>query len=563
MSGFTKILFTVICCTTVYQSVTLEQPVVDTPYGRVAGTYLTSYSGRRFSQFLSVPYAKPPVGELRFEEPQRIEPWQGVWQANFSTVCAQLDHLIGGSINGQEDCLYLNIYAPQTDSNDPLDVIIDIHGGGFNFGSSTSYSGPHYLMDRDVVFVTVNYRLGIFGFLSTEDEVVPGNNGMKDQVMAIQWVNDNIGYFGGNPNSITLTGLSAGGASVHLHFLSPLSKGLFKGGISLSGNALCPWVFQDHPLQRAREVGSLVGCAQESTASLVSCLKQRSVTQVLEGVRPQHAWMYNPFSPFGIVAERHGRRPFLPDHPYELLRSGKVQDLPWITSLVKHEGLYPVADFMNDDILMELERRWNELMPYIMHYSQTVPIKSQADVSQKIKDFYFHGQPLSMGSFENLIEIGSDRLFAVDAEKSLRLQASSNLSPTYYYYFTYESEKVFSFAEYFLKSDKRIGICHGDDLSFIFYNYHGLSKYTSKDEKMKNILLDIWTSFAKTGVPKVQGVEWKPVSRNAKSDIVYLDIRSPDEIQVREVSEMGHRSFWDSLGIQENENLFKSKKEEL
>lgn len=563
MSIYRRILFTVIFYTTVYKSGSLEQPLVDTPYGRVAGTYSTSYSGRRFSQFLSVPYAKPPVGELRFEEPQRIEPWQGVWQANFSTTCAQLDHVVAGSITGQEDCLYLNIYVPQTDSNDPLDVIIDIHGGGLNFGSSTCYSGPHYLMDRDVLFVTINYRVGIFGFLSTEDEVVPGNNGMKDQVMAIQWVNDNIGYFGGNPSSITLTGLSAGGASVHLHFLSPLSKGLFKGGISLSGNALCPWVFQDLPLQRAREVGALVGCTQESTASLVSCLKQRSVTQVLEGVHPQHAWMYNPFSPFGIVAERHGKRPFLPDHPYELLRSGKVQDLPWLTSLVKHEGLYPIIDFMSDEILLELEMRWNELLPYILHYSQTVPVTGQADVSQKIKDFYFHGKPLSMSTFENLVEIGSDRLFNVDAEKSLRLQASSNLSPTYYYYFTYEGEKVFSFSEYFLESEKRVGISHGDDLAFIFYNYRGLSKYTPKDERMKDILLDIWTSFAKSGVPKVQGVEWKPASKNPKSDIVYLDIRSPDEIQVREISELGHRSFWDSLGIQENENICKSKKEEL
>ncbi|KAK5641148.1 hypothetical protein RI129_009695 [Pyrocoelia pectoralis] len=540
------LLTSILLFSTVHQTLTFDRPLVATPYGKIAGTYETSYSERKFAQFLSVPYAKPPVGDLRFEEPQDIEAWSGVWVANFTTQCVQLKHSkTGGVVTGQEDCLYLNIYVPQTDRNEPMDVIFDIHGGGFNFGSSTSYSGPHYLMDRDIVFVTPNYRLGVFGFLSTEDEVVPGNTGMKDQTKALQWVKNNIKYFGGNPDSITLSGLSAGGASVHLHFLSPLSKGLFKGGISLSGTALCPWVFQEFPLQRAREIGSAVGCTQDSTLSLVTCLKQRSVTQVLESVRTQRVWMYNPFSPFGVVVERYGKRPFLPEHPFKLLQDGKIHDLPWLTSLVKHEGLYPVADFSEDESLLELEKRWDELLPYIMHYDQTVPRTLMTDVSKKIKDFYFHGEPLTK-------------------QKSLRLQTPANLSPTFYYYFSYVSESVFSFTQFLgIPANKRLGVSHGDALAFIFHNYTALSKYTQKDERMKNILLDIWTSFAKTGTPKVEGIEWLPVSRNPNADIIYLDISSPDEIQIKEVSELGHRSFWDSLEIQENEKLFDSKKDEL
>src|SRR5699024_71807 len=120
-------------------------------------------------------------------------------------------------IPGDEDCLHINVYVPRTTltHQDSLDVIVHIHGGAYMYGAGHFYSQPTLLMDREVVLVTFNYRLGILGFLSTEDIVVPGNNGLKDQAVALQWVKNNIASFGGNPNSITLTGLSAGGSSVH------------------------------------------------------------------------------------------------------------------------------------------------------------------------------------------------------------------------------------------------------------------------------------------------------------------------------------------------------------
>lgn len=149
-------------------------------------------------------------------------------------------------IIGEEDCLYVNVFTPTKvpQQEDNMDVIVYIHGGAFMFGSAQAFADPRYLMDKDVVVVTMNYRLGPFGmakhtwgiisniifqfvgFMSTEDEVIPGNNGLKDQVLALQWVNKNIHVFGGNPDSVTLMGLSAGGTSVHLHYFSPLSKGL-------------------------------------------------------------------------------------------------------------------------------------------------------------------------------------------------------------------------------------------------------------------------------------------------------------------------------------------------
>lgn len=149
-----------------------------------------------------------------------------VWKANTVHTCLQYSHENGGAaaVKGNEDCLYLNIYRPNDQSLNNMDVIFYIHGGAFMFNNGGS-NQPIYLLDKDVVLISINYRLGPLGFLSLEDKVLPGNNGLKDQALALKWVKANIHYFGGNPNSITITGMSAGSASVHLHTLSPSTTG--------------------------------------------------------------------------------------------------------------------------------------------------------------------------------------------------------------------------------------------------------------------------------------------------------------------------------------------------
>ncbi|KAB0793257.1 hypothetical protein PPYR_12877 [Photinus pyralis] len=537
-------------------------PKVKTSFGLIVGKYSTSYSGRRYAEYLSVPYAQPPLNDLRFKEPQPLKPWLGVWHANFSTKCAQLKHdaATGGIFMGQEDCLYISIFVPEVQHKKELDVIFNIHGGGFSFGGGNNYANPVYLMDRDVIFITVNYRLGVLGFMSTEDEVLPGNNGMKDQVQAIKWVKDNIRRFGGNPNSITLSGLSAGGASVQFHFLSPLSKGLFKGGISGSGNVLCPWVMQENPLRRARETGAAVGCNQKSTVELIKCMEQRSVAQLVETSRIHRAWLYNPFTTFGLVVEKFGNNPFLPEHPYALLRRNAIQDLPWLTSTVSHEGLYPVADFLTQDkYLEELKEKWTKVLPSILHYEDTIPRDRLEAVSIKIREFYFKNKPVSREMSQELIKIASDRLFFVDTDKSIRLQARANKSPTYYYYFAYTGEITHTFTDFWAPGGVRHGVCHGDDLAFIFpFPTNPYRRIAPGDEHMKETLLNIWTTFASTGVPKVDGVEWTPISSNEDDPINYLHIKSPNEIQMKSVDSIGNRAFWDSLNFEENERLFVS-----
>lgn len=246
------------------------------------------------------------------------------------------------AIEGEEDCLHINVYVPGIQPNPDLslDVIVHIHGGAYMYLSGDSYTNPDFIVDQNIIFVTFNYRLGILGFLSTEDDVIPGNNGLKDQVMALEWIQKNIQYFGGNSKSITLTGLSAGGASVHLHYLSHKSRNLFQRGFSQSGVALNPFSLQEKALEKAKKLGRLVKCPIKEIQTMVKCLKQRPFKTILKQIKFFFGYLFLPFSPFAPVIE-NGKNPFLDAHPYLQLEKGDVLDVPWMISNTIHEGLYP------------------------------------------------------------------------------------------------------------------------------------------------------------------------------------------------------------------------------
>ncbi|XP_037955937.1 venom carboxylesterase-6-like [Teleopsis dalmanni] len=196
--------------------------------GCLQGTYLFGFQIEKFEAFMGIPYAKPPVGKLRLQNPKPFGSWENVMQATKpKPSCLQKNYFLETHpIMGVEDCLYLNLYRPVQRSTKLLPIIFYIHGGGFSFGSPhPDMLGPAYFMDtQEVILITFAYRLGPFGFLSTGDEYMPGNFGLKDQNLALKWVFDNAVYFSGDSNSITIFGHSIGGSSVQFHMLSPASQ---------------------------------------------------------------------------------------------------------------------------------------------------------------------------------------------------------------------------------------------------------------------------------------------------------------------------------------------------
>ncbi|XP_063906551.1 venom carboxylesterase-6-like [Zophobas morio] len=525
-------------------------PLVKTPLGEIRGYHKTSFEGRTFSAFEGIPFAKPPIGERRFEEPEPVDPWSGVWNATSLFQCVQTNSIQLFQTPGDEDCLYINVFVPREKPNpdENLDVVVHIHGGAFMYGSGHVYSPPTLIMDREVIYVTFNYRLGILGFLSTEDDVVPGNNGLKDQTLALKWIRDNIASFGGNPNSVTITGLSAGGSSVHLHYFSKLSKGLFQRGFAQSGLALNPFSIQEQPLMRAKKLADAVGCPTSTTRVMVDCLKQRPYQHLFDKLPLFFNYIFLPCAPFGPVVEKGGSNPFLDEDPYYLLKKGDVHDVPWLASMAIHEGLFPVAYFMED--LDNIDVHWEEWAPAFLEFNYTLSSSLWESTARKIKEHYLGDEHIKKENVLKLIQIFSDRYFLNDAETAVRMQAKVNKSPVYYYLFGYPGDN---------NEQKMVG--HGADSKYFFGPTIVPSPLTPDEIKMKDLLLDMLVAFAKTGKPTLGGVDLKPTGYNG---LTYLEVNGfePDEIQLKTTDElMTSRSFWKSLNFMEGENLISAKDE--
>ncbi|KAF5272311.1 hypothetical protein FQR65_LT04969 [Abscondita terminalis] len=538
-----------------------SNPELNLPLGNLRGHILKTYNGKEFFAFEGIPYAKPPIGDLRFEEPQPIEPWNGTVLADRTRTCIQYRHyrLPGEDpVKGDEDCLYLNVYTPKIDDGTSRNVIIYIHGGAFMFGSGGNF-GPLLLLDQNIVYVTLNYRLGPIGFLSTEDEVISGNYGLKDQSVALKWIKNNIKYFGGNSDSITLTGMSAGGASVHFHAMSSWSKGLFHRGVSQSGTALNPWVIVEESRKKSQMLAAHLDCPTESLIDMKKCLKEKSAYDIVSAVNVFQPFLYNPISPFGIVIDKWSSKPFLNEHPYALLQKGKIMDIPWIFSNVESEGLYPGSEFISDTkYLAQINDQWNQLVPFILDFNYTVALRHQPEMLEKIRNFYFADKEVSEKTFSILIQMMSDRLFNNDISKAVKLHSPSVQSPIYYYYFSYRGQH--SKSETLSGTNKNFGASHGDDTVYILSTTTN-TRTSSSDKDMTQRLINVWLSFASDSVPKIQNIEWLPVSKQKETKTVTtLHIESPYKQKMIEAS-FGNSEFWDSLPLKENEKTISIKNE--
>ncbi|KAL4121714.1 hypothetical protein QTP88_014173 [Uroleucon formosanum] len=383
-----------------------DTPKVHVNSGEIAGEYQYTYNGRKISSFLGIPYASPPIQNYRFKEPQPLKPWLGIWNATIpGNACLGPDYKSNFKIIGQEDCLYLNVYTPklpqESTPGDLMNVVVYIHGGAFISGEGIS-SGPLYLLDtNDFVYVSINYRLGVLGFASTGDNVLPGNNGMKDQVAALKWVQQNIAVFGGNPNSVTIAGMSAGASSVHYHIISPMSKGLFHRAILQSGSAFCHWSYTENVDQKTKYIASLLGCPTNNSVDIVECLRSRPATEIAKSFLNFMPWKYNPFSPFGPTVEVAGDEKFLPDIPEKLI----PYDIPVLISVTQDEGLILAVYIIYENGLDELNNNWNEYLPHLLDYNYTISNENQrTKIAQDIKKFYFGDQKVSKETVGNLVE---------------------------------------------------------------------------------------------------------------------------------------------------------------
>ncbi|XP_017119545.1 esterase B1 [Drosophila elegans] len=529
---------------------------LDTKYGQVRGLQRkTVYDEEPYFAFEGIPYAKPPVGELRFRAPQPAEPWQGVLNCTTYRSKPLQRNMLLGIVEGSEDCLHLNVYVKTLKSEKPLPVIVWIYGGGFQKGeASRDIYSPDYFMKQPVVFVSINYRLAALGFLSLKDPKldVPGNAGLKDQVMALRWISQNIAHFNGDPNNITLMGESAGAASVHVMMTTEQTRGLFHKAILQSGCALSEWAESpDHnwAFRLAKNLGYKGEEKDADVLGFLSTISARQIAAIDQDVITQDEIRSFLLFAFGPVVE-----PYESDHCVvprmhkELLAEAWGNDIPIIMGGNSFEGLFSYQVLRSDPWCM---RNFHNILPREVRQSSS--LEEQDLLVRRLKKLYFNNEMQeAMGMFEAL-NIFSHRQIWHDLHRLvLARQRYAPNSATYLYRFDFDSPHFNQFRR-LVCGDRIRGVAHADELSYLFYNIIASRQQRSSMEyRTIERMVGMWTSFASSGnpnCPELGSAEWEPVRLSGNDVERCFNISS--ELEMRELPEAEFMDVWDSFYYKE------------
>lgn len=494
-------------------SISGQLSLVQVEGGAVEGT-----AEGEITVFRGIPFAAPPVGELRWKAPQPVIPWEGVLKADrFAPQCPQVRFNFPGAPEpvSSEDCLYLNIWTPAITAREQLPVMVWIHGGGFALGSTNAaiYHGDR-LAEKGVVVVSIAYRLGPLGFmchpeLSAESERgISGNYGLLDQIEGLKWVQKNIAAFGGDPANVTIFGESAGGISVSMLCTSPLAKGLFQRAISESGGNFGPVEMG------ARRDGFQHLKAAEKTGLEFS---ERMGTGSIEELRKldPSAWMEDPLAEMGgfwPVADGY----VLIGDQYELYAEGKYNDVDVIIGTNSDEGGMFVQPTAPEVYQERIRQRFG---PFAEQILELYPGDTEEET---------HGSSA---------DIFRETVFAWPSWAWARLQSGTGSSSVFVYYFDQQQQTAL------FSSSRPRGAGHGAEIAYVFKKLDpGQAK--PEDLKLSEHMATYWTNFAKTGDPNGEGLPRWPAFKEQDQHVMYLNSHpSPGPVPNLEKLELMEKYF--------------------
>ncbi|XP_031653503.1 neuroligin-3 isoform X2 [Oncorhynchus kisutch] len=538
-------------------------PTVNTQYGKLRGVRvpLPSEILGPVDQYLGVPYAASPVGEKRFLPPEPPSSWSGIKNTtHFAPVCPQNIHnavpeimmpiwfsfsldIVASYIQDQnEDCLYLNIYVPTEDvkriskecarkpnkkmcrkggaqgkkqaedlsDNDGDEdedirdtgakpVMVYIHGGSYMEGTGNMIDGSVLASYGNVIVITLNYRVGVLGFLSTGDQAAKGNYGLLDQIQALRWISENIGYFGGDSNRITVFGSGIGASCVSLLTLSHHSEGLFHRAIIQSGSALSSWAVNYQPVKYTRLLSEKVGCNVLDTLDMVDCLRKKSARELVEqDIQPARYHVA-----FGPVIDGD----VIPDDPEILMEQGEFLNYDIMLGINQGEGLRFVDNVVDSEDGIsgnDFDFSVSDFVDSLYGYPE-----GKDTLRETIKFMYtdWADRENPETRRKTLVALFTDHQWVEPSVVTADLHARYG-SPTYFYAFYHHCQSLMKPAW----SDA----AHGDEVPYVF----GIPmigptdlfpcNFSKNDIMLSAVVMTYWTNFAKTGDPN------KPVPQDTK-----------------------------------------------
>ncbi|WP_344896144.1 carboxylesterase/lipase family protein [Actinomadura meridiana] len=470
--------------------------------------------------WLGIPYAAPPLKELRWAPPQAAKPWTTTLEATTApTSCPQPQGLGPGSTN--EDCLHVSVTAPEKTDGKPLPVMVELHGGGFRFGAPSD--GKHLVKEGGVINVGVYYRLNIFGYMAHKSlGTTSGNYALRDQQAALSWVQANIAKFGGDPKNVTIYGASAGGSSVCANTASPTAKGLFQKGIPQSGeyNSIrgvdVQWQAQDcaaklPTLAEAQEQGErfakAVGCG--GVADQAACLRAVPVDKLLQQTGRGTGQDVGTQAPIvdGVV---------LPLSPAQAFQEGKVNDVTLMHGVDRDETQLPSAN-TPEQYRANIQQQYGDIADEVM---KLYPLERFPD-------------PAAFIAYRTIV---------ADSNSVCRALITDQRLAKHIKLFAYQTDNFDAPPMFFLDKTKPNGAYHISESVFLS-PFGDTGDLTPNQVSFGKQLTSQWTGFARTGDPTVPGTPlWTPFT-DADQGVMSL-VPAGDSEMTREIGRQHHCDFW-------------------
>jgi len=535
--------------------------VVKTNYGRVRGMR-ENVNGKYVDSFLGIPYAKPPVGDLRFKHPIPAEPWEGIFNATERPhTCWQVTDTTYPGFRGSEmwnpntkmseDCLYLNVWVPQPRPRDAT-VMVWIYGGGFYSGTSTLdvYDARIFAAEENVIIASMQYRVGSLGFMYMGHPDAPGNAGLFDQLLALKWVHENIHHFGGNPNRVTLFGESAGAASVTMHLLSPLSQDYFTRAITQSASATCDWAVlpRETAKMRAMTMAEFTACKSAGQQAEDSDIDVGLVIECFRRLPPEKIidkeWVSLGIMQFPHVPIVDGA--FLEENPNDALIRKNFKKTNLLTGSNLNEGnwfiVYELPDyFSRDNPSLVARDQFADSITKLFKYYPTFPREINSFGREAIMYRYtpWNDHNNMLDNRNNLDKVVGDFHFTCPVNRFAQGYAEGGQT-VYMYYFTHRSTQN--------PWPKWMGVLHGDEVSFVFGDPLNVTKgYTEDEKRLAKKMMRYWANFARTGDPNrhPEGPitsDWPVYTPNGKE---YLTLDTGDRKVIGKGPRADYCAFWD------------------
>ncbi|WP_158566856.1 carboxylesterase/lipase family protein [Actinomadura craniellae] len=481
--------------------------------------------------FQGIPYAKPPVGKLRWTEPRPADPWRGVLDGTAPrSQCAQPAPAYGGTATYEEDCLYLNVTTPDRrdrhgKGHARLPVMVWLHGGGNTTGNGSSYNGAKLAVDGNVVVVTIHYRLGALGWLAhpafeagDQRRYQAGNYGLLDQQAALRWVQRNITAFGGDPRNVTLFGESAGSADTCANLASPPARGLFHKAIPQSGTCASPSHTAPTAEANAQNFAGAVGCGEETTpAGTAACLRALPAKTLVD------TFLSTGMGAGPVTGGDH----VLPLRPRDALEQGKLHRVPIMHGNTLDEMRVYVAGTYPRPIT-------------VAQYEQIVRTTYGANADKVLARYPAADYPdLRIGLATMQTHFGGG-LSSCLTQTGFKLFEKTGV-PVYAYQFADRNAPPLIEVP-----DYEEGAQHATELTYLFPGL--LGELDAKQQRLSDAMVGYWTSFAHTGRPKAHGAPRWPAYRST-GDVLSLapGERGTDGIRLVDTYEQSNCAFWESL----------------